>query len=246
MPSGVVILYHPVQARYRIETDDSLALSMPDGTTQNQTIVRTSYITLQESGDSPIDIRVSLDSVLLTQPDSVLQALVDSAVGATWTGLMTPWGRLEHLTADRPSLFVDQLEPLLHALFPVLPETGARPAMAWSDSVQIPFRALARFEATEVRRTDFVADGYIAVAVGPALQITSHGVYSVTGSGTWFGQNMTVDGEGQVEGTHAIALDGRLVEASMSDSATLDLALPDVGQSVPAQIRGRARLTLLP
>ncbi len=246
VPDRVVILYRPVEARYRIDTTDSLSLGMPDGTTQNQTIVRTSYVTLREAGSAPMNLRLSLDSVSLTQPDSALQALADSAVGAAWTGQMTRWGRLSGLTADRSSLMVEQLEPLLYTLFPVLPPEGARPGMTWQDSLEIPFRALARFDATEVRQSRFTAQGYLAVADAPALQIESQGDYAVTGSGNWFGQDMTVEGRGHVAGTHSVALDGRLVEASVADSASLTLTLPDVGQTVPAQIRGRARLTLLP
>lgn len=246
VPTSVVILYHPVEAHYRIHTEDSLSQDMPDGTTQATAIVRTSYITLIETDSLPMRIRVDLDSVTLASPDSALQALADSAAGASWTGRMTAWGRLENLTADRAALFADQLEPLVRTFFPVLPQQGARPGMHWSDSLDIPFRALARFDAVEVRQSRFEARGYLVAAGEPALQIDSDADYSVTGSGIWFGQNMTVQGQGHVSGTHAIALDGRLVAATMTDSASLTLTLPDVGQSVPARIRSRATLTLLP
>ena len=78
------------------------------------------------------------------------------------------------------------------------------------------------------------------------LVLQSTTTYRVEGTGTSYGQELTITGGGTATGTHRISNDGRLLEASVSDSVGMSITVPAVGQTVPTVATSRYSLRLLP
>src|SRR4029450_5688731 len=77
-----------------------------------------------------------LDSLRQKEGGTVSADSVLRAEGTTWTGTLTPQGRLGGLTADRGPGVADQVGASLGVLFPVLPAAGLQGATTWSDTAE--------------------------------------------------------------------------------------------------------------
>ena len=78
------------------------------------------------------------------------------------------------------------------------------------------------------------------------LLLQSSTSYHVEGSGTSFGQELSIQGDGTATGTHRLSAEGRLLEASVGDSVGMAISVPAVGQTVPTVVTSRYTLRLLP
>ena len=76
------VLYAPASARFRIDSRDSLAMEMPDGSFQRTVTVKAAFVTisLRPIGNE-LAAEISLDSLILDRPNPMVQPLVDSAQG---------------------------------------------------------------------------------------------------------------------------------------------------------------------
>jgi hypothetical protein len=232
------VVYGPIsQGRYRLDSRDSIAMEMPDGSFQRTVTVKASFLTLTlRPRGSDFAAEISLDSMILDRPNSMLQPLVDSAWGTRWQGIVRKTGRLDSLTASKPTVFGEQVRAMLQRLLPIVPDSGAEPGDRWQDRTTMPYQIMAGFEATEDRVADFRAGKWEDEGGRRVLVIQSTMNYTVTGSGSGFGQEIRFEGGGAAEGTHRLAASGILVQAQVTDSVRMTLTVPAIGQSVPAVV----------
>lgn len=232
------VVYGPVsQGRYRLDSRDSIAMEMPDGSFQRTVTVKIAFLTLTlRPRGSDFAAEIALDSLALDRPNAMLQPMVDSARGTRWQAIMRKTGRLDSVVASKPSVFGEQMRAMLQRLLPILPDSGAEPGDRWEDRATMPYQIMAGFEATEERVADFRAGKWEDDNGRRVLVIRSSMVYTATGSGSGFGQEIRFEGSGAAEGTHRIASSGILVEAEVTDSVKMTLTVPAVGQSVPAVV----------
>jgi hypothetical protein len=212
-------------------------MEMPDGSFQRTVTVKMAFLslTLRPRGRD-FSAEIALDSLALDRPNALLQPLVDSARGTHWQGLLRRTGRLDSLTASKPSVFGEQVRAMLQRLLPVVPDSGAGPGDRWQESDTMPYQIMAGFEATEERVAEFRAGKWEDEGGRRVLVIQSSMTYSVTGSGSGFGQEIRFEGSGVALGTHHIAPSGILIHAQVTDSVKMTLTVPAVGQSVPAVV----------
>lgn len=232
------VVYGPVsQGRYRLDSRDSIAMEMPDGSFQRTVTVKMAFLslTLRPRGRD-FTAEIGLDSLALDRPNAMLQPLVDSARGTRWQGILRRTGRLDSLTASKPSVFGEQVRAMLQRLLPIVPDSGAGPGDRWQERDTMPYQIMAGFEATEERVADFRAGKWEQANGRRVMVIQSSMNYTVTGSGSGFGQEIHFEGSGSAQGTHHIAPAGILIEARVSDSVRMTLTVPAVGQSVPAVV----------
>lgn len=230
------VVYGPVsQGRYRLDSRDSIAMEMPDGSFQRTVTVKMAFLslTLRPHGRD-FTAEIGLDSLALDRPNPMLQPLVDSARGTRWQGVLRRTGRFDSLTASKPSVFGEQVRAMLQRLLPIVPDSGAGPGDQWQEHDTMPYQIMAGFEATEERVADFRAGKWEERNGRKVLVIQSSMNYTVTGSGSGFGQEIHFEGSGAALGTHHIAPSGILVQAQVTDSVKMTLTVPAVGQSVPA------------
>lgn len=232
------VVYGPInQGRYRLDSRDSIAMEMPDGLFQRTVTVKSAFLTLtlRPRGDD-FTAEIALDSIVLDRPNQMLQPLVDSARGTTWQGIIRKTGRFDSVTASKASIFGEQVRAMLQRLLPIVPDSGAESGDRWQDRTTMPYQIMAGFEATEVRVADFRAGKWEDEGGKRVLVIQSTMDYTVTGSGSGFGQEIRFEGSGRAEGSHRIAPSGILVQAQVTDSVRMTLTVPAVGQSVPTVV----------
>ena len=245
--SGALV-YGPLSAgRYRLDSRDSIAMEMPDGSLQRTVTVKASYLTismLPRGEDFRVDIL--LDSIVLDRPNSMLQPLVDSARGTRWQGIVRKTGRMDSVLANRPAVFGEQVRAMLQRLLPIVPESGAGPGEHWQDQTSLPYQIMAGFEATESRVSNFRAGKWEDLNGTRVLPIESSMTFTVTGSGSGFGQEIRFEGAGGAEGVHRMTASGVMVQAAITDSVQLNLSVPAVGQTVPTTVVTSYSLRPLP
>lgn len=242
------VLYGAVsRARYALESRDSLAMEMPDGSFQRQLTEKTSYLTISLApAGAGFTVAIQLDSMKLTYADRLMQQLVDSAAGTSWQGTIEANGRVNSLEPSKPSVFGEQVRTSLRRLLPVLPSSGAKPGDQWTDSSTMALAIVAGMNVQEHRSTQYRAQKFDNQSGRRVLVVNSATTYQVQGSGTSYGQELTIAGTGTATGTHSVSVDGRLIEASVGDSVGMTITVPAVGQTVPTVVTSRYTLRLLP
>lgn len=240
--SAVLLQPHP-HARIVVQRVDTVSMELPAGS-QVQTFQRTAYITsvAERSGDE-YRMTFVLDSVI-AEPGSFLPPdSLAAAAGSRWTARLLPDGQLLDLTLDsargRPRTGVgDQTARTIEVLYPVLPPEGVRPGAVWNDSVNTDVET-SGFNVTErglVR--------YTATSAAGGLQVVGTGTLRQEGSGTQFGQELEMSGEGSRTITYRLDGNGRLLGARGTDGASLQIIVPAVGQTVPLTQNSRFDVTI--
>lgn len=241
-------MYGPVtQGRYRLDSRDSLAMEMPDGSFQRTVTVKSAFLTLSlRPRGNELAAEILLDSITLDRPNQMIQPLVDSAQGTVWHGVVRRTGRLDSLNPNKSSVLGEQVRAMLHRLLPILPDSGVEPGERWQNRDSMPYQIMAGFEATEQRTAEFQAGKWENSTGSRLLPIESVIDYTVTGSGSGFGQEIQFEGSGHSQGTHSLSTAGILVRAQVTDSVRMTLTVPAVGQSVPTVMLTSYSLTTIP
>jgi hypothetical protein len=235
------------RARYRIDSRDSLSMEMPDGSTQRTVTVKSAFLTWSARGAAnQLVLDVVLDSLMLDRPNAMLQPLIDSAQGTRWSGVIRQNGHIDSLVPNKPSVFGEQVRGMLTRLFPTLPDGGAEPGREWQDNSTIPYQIMAGFSASEERAAQYRAGKWEDIGGIRSLAIQSAIQYSVSGSGSGYGQEIKVDGGGEAQGTHHLSAEGHLLRAQVSDSVKLRLNIPAIGQTVPTSVHTVYSLATIP
>jgi hypothetical protein len=225
------------QVRYRLDSRDSIAMEMPDGSFQRTVTVKTTFLTLslRPRGEA-FSADILLDSMILDRANPILQPLVDSARGTRWQGVIQKTGRLDSIAASKASVFGEQVRAMLQRLIPIIPAEGAEAGQRWEDRTNMPYQIMAGFAAMEDRTAGFRAERWENEDGRRVLRIESSMNYTVSGSGSGFGQEIRFEGTGVAQGVHRMSASGVLTSAQVSDSVRMTLTVPAVGQSVPTVV----------
>jgi len=223
--------------RFEVARHDSLTLQYPSGS-QVQVLDRKAWVRLLLT--STDGITIVLDSLRASgglPPDS-LRALD----GLVWTGGLER-GRVGTLRPSRTAALAEQLAlPLVTDLLPALPASGVKSGSAWRDSTisaqRVVGAELPMTTITEYRVRD--ASGRRELEVLGASQLNAKG------SSAQFGQAIDIVASGTRQRTWRLAPTGQLAGAEGTDSLTLSLDVPSVGQTVPATQLGRFTATRMP
>lgn len=225
-------------SRIVVQRVDTVSMQLPAGS-QVQTFDRTAYLSAiaERSGDG-WSMTFVLDSVNAGAGSFLPPDSLEAATGTRWTAQLRPDGQLVDLAMDtvrgRPRSGVgDQTTRTIEVLFPVLPDEGARPGGAWSDSVETRI---------ETGGFDVIERGlvrYTAQDEGAGMRVTGEGAFRQEGSGTQFGQELAMSGEGRRTITYRLDGRGQLLGAEGTDSAELEIIVPAMGQTVPLSQKSR-------
>ena len=241
----LVRLRPPATTRYALYRRDSVAVQMATGEAQVQTVGRTTYLSITATGQGPeYGLTLAVDSIRLDEDAVFPQIMIDSAVGARWTGRLLPNGRLADLSTGNTSAVAQQLQGQFRLLFPVLPSAGVKDADTWTDTARTTIKAYT-FDATE----DAVAHYHASRADTSgrtALRIESARDGRIVGSTTKFGQSMTLAGTVGGTVTYQVGLDGVLLGAEGTETVDMTITFESVGQALPAAEIARFTLTSLP
>lgn len=235
----------PSTSYYAYYRRDSLVVEMPGGEGQTQTVGRTTFLKVTVTpGDTGSSVEVAVDSIRPDDDAVIPGALLDSTVGAKWTGRLGPNGRLTDVEGTASSLFADQLRGQLPLLFPMVPDGGPKPGSSWSDSITGPIRTTSAVSATEHAALSCKAAKYEAFRSAQALRVDCSRQSSFSGQGQQFGQDMTLSGTGRASLLYHLNNGGQIVGLEGQETNDLTITVLTVGQAVPA--RQEARFTLTP
>jgi hypothetical protein len=230
-------------ARIVVQRVDTVSMELPAGS-QVQTFERAAYITsIAERSGEEYRMTFVLDSVVAEAGSFLPPDSLTAAAGSRWTARLRPDGQLLDLTLDsvrgRPRTGVgDQTARTLEVLFPVLPAEGVRAGAAWSDSVS------TRIETGGFNVTERGLVRYTAADGAGGIQVVGTAALRQEGSGSQFGQELEMSGEGSRTITYRLDANGRLLGASGTDGAALQIIVPAVGQTVPLTQNSRFDVTI--
>ena len=239
---AVMLQPHP-DARIVVQRVDTISMELPAGS-QVQTFQRTAYISsvAERSGDE-YRMTFVLDSVVADSGSFMPPDSLAAAAGSRWTARLLPDGQLLDLTLDslrgRPRSGVgDQTARTIEVLYPVIPPEGVRAGAVWSDSVN------TRVETSGFNVHERGLVRYTASEGGGGLRVVGTGTLRQEGSGTQFGQELEMSGEGNRSITYRLDDNGQLLGASGTDAAMLEIIVPAVGQTVPLTQNSRFDVTV--
>jgi len=177
-----------------------------------------------------------LDSItqLAGLQSGILQSQLDSARGATFSGLLSPDGTLHSFAGSDSagSVARELADRFLSRFFPRIPADGAAPGSEWRDTVE------TRSRVSGADNSVLLFNHHQAVAWGlhrgeRALQITTQTDYTFHGSGVLVGQDFMLEGEGRRHATHFLAEDGRPLGSYAADTSEAEASLTAAGIVIP-------------
>ncbi len=221
-----------------LERRDSITLTLATGARQTQIQGQRARFSIELAGER---LRIRLDSLTIT-PSGGPGAR--EAIGTEWTALLRS-GAVGLLAPSRRSPVVDDLTPMLHSLFPTLPQGGVRPGTAWVDTSS-GRRQVQAFEAQDRRTSDWKASPRTNRNGTTVQPITATEQFEQMGEANPGGQRMMMTAQGARSSTYYITIDGHMQEVVHRDSVAMLITIPARQQTIPTMQRIRTIVRFLP
>ncbi|MEO8030720.1 MAG: hypothetical protein ABJC74_06840 [Gemmatimonadota bacterium] len=232
-------------AHYALARVDSLTVVMA-GADQGQVLDRTMFLTVTSApAQAGRTITILIDSLQTREAGLVSPFALDSLRGVQWTGTLGLNGRMSALTASQPTLLGAPLSGQFRLLFPLLPADGARPGATWTDSTSDTIQVSA-FGGRDRAQLSYRANDAERAVGQPVLPISVVRLSTIAGATEQNGQTISLSGSDSTQVMYRISAAGKLMAADGSSSADMSIAIPSVGQTLPARARANFSLTRLP
>jgi len=222
-----------------VERDDSIILTLPSGDRQLQQFHRSAVFTLVIARDGTVSLR--LDSLKVLPRDDSAGAV---PLLAAWTGRADD-PRVNALRVSAGGELADELTAIVRNLLPRFPVAGAHAQTTWTDSADGTVR-VDIFTANERRTATWTVGTASRDATGTSLPVRVREDYEQIGSGSQGRGRITMTSQGSRSGIYYSTVDGRLMSARLTDSATMLISLPDTRQVVPTVRFGRSSVRFIP
>lgn len=227
------------QSRVLLEQRDSLVLTLPNGSKQVQRLGRQARFSLTVANGN---FTVRLDSLRLAPASEEVSR---EAVGATWTGKLGAFGRLEALSASKGGILVEELTTVVAALLPTLPRGGASAGEVWADTTKRTIR-VEIFRADDRRIARWRANTATEIQGLRLVPVQLREEFEQIGRGVSSGREMNMTAQGSRTGTYFMTLDGRVERAVLVDSITKLITIPSSRQSIPTMQFSRTQINYTP
>ena len=227
------------QSRVLLEQRDSLVLTLPNGSKQVQRLGRQARFSLTVANGN---FTVRLDSLRLAPASDEVSR---EAVGATWTGKLGAFGRLEALSASKGGILVEELTTVVAALLPTLPRGGASAGEVWADTTKRTIR-VEIFRAEDRRIARWRANTATEIQGLRLVPVQLREEFEQIGRGVSSGREMNMTAQGSRTGTYFMTLDGRVERAVLVDSITKLITIPSSRQSIPTMQFSRTQINYTP
>lgn len=227
------------QSRVLLEQRDSLVLTLPNGSKQVQRLGRQARFSLTVANGN---FTVRLDSLRLAPASEEVSR---EAVGATWTGKLGAFGRLEALSASKGGMLVEELTTVVAALLPTLPRGGASAGEVWADTTKRTIR-VEIFRAEDRRIARWRANTATEIQGLRLVPVQLREEFEQIGRGVSSGREMNMTAQGSRTGAYFMTLDGRVERAVLVDSITKLITIPSTRQSIPTMQYSRTQINYTP
>jgi len=239
------VTYAPQTARYHAAQHRHVVQEL-SGTPRTSDVVSHLWISSTITrGDSGLHAALVIDSLQITSTAIPMPPNLDAIKGATFTGTMEPTGALRDFTGpDWPPL-VTQLAAGFRTFYPRIPAAGAVADTEWSDSTSMPLNANG-VTGTVTSSNAHRATGWAQYAGQRALAIETVAHYTLKGTGSPGGQDLSLEGSGIRRSTQYLSASGVYLGAIGTDSLSYTLALMQSGMSIPGTQESADTLTMIP
>jgi hypothetical protein len=233
-------LYRPFEARYRVASQNHTEQEF-GGQVNAYDLALAYFVTAAatEAGDA-LHVSFTLDSVVSGSPlpPGVSAADFQSAVGATFSGTLSPTGEISDFQASEGTgQFLQQLTTSLPRFFARVPSGGAHPGQTWSDSSEVSAPS-GGLDMQITTTTDYSASQWGMHDGVEALDVTAVSRYTISGGGVQGGAEITVDGTGTSHARLVLGADGRMLGQTSADTANFTATVIAMGAIIPVtQIR---------
>ncbi|HET7023876.1 MAG TPA: hypothetical protein VFI39_01570 [Gemmatimonadales bacterium] len=226
--------------RYRVDTTNTAELDLTalGGQIQHQGAKLSSFYTVALT-DSAIGkaLRATLDSVQVDTDSSSSPppaAMADSARGATATAFLSAGGVLSNLAVATENPLAQQLLPLFQNFYPRMKST-AKVGDKWTDTLDystpqgtagdVHTKVVANWVVTAEEQHDGVKTRKVQSAYSWARNGTMNGAQG----------KVSLDGTATGAATYWVAVDGRMVGATMNENAAMTITVEQAPAPIPVK-----------
>lgn len=187
----------------------------------------------------------TVDSITSTSTAPGNDAAVAAARGRSIRSVFTPLGRPVSMTIpDSTNPVMVQLGEQFRDFFPPLPATIAA-GQTWIDTVTGNNNlGEIQVSTTAVRQHRVV--GWEGAGTTRAIRIQTTGSYTLTGTGSTQGQELTLAGTGATTAERLVSGTGAYLSSTSTDSSSITVTVVSMGLEIPVRSTRRSTLTRLP
>ncbi len=240
------IRYAPQTVRYHAAHHRHVVQEL-SGSPRTSDIVSQLWIssTITQS-DSGLHATLVLDSLHISSSTVPTPPNLAAVNGATFSGTLEPTGVLSGFTApDSASPLVTQLSSGFRTFYPRIPAEGAAEGTAWSDSTSTPLDANG-VTGTIASANTHRATGWVQYAGQRALAVETVAHYTLKGTGSPGGQDLSLDGTGTRRSTQYLSVAGIYLGAIGTDSLSYSVELMQSGVTIPSTQQSTDTLEMIP
>lgn len=186
-------------------------------------------------------MHVVLDSMVTDSGSPIPPAVLDSAKGTSFHGVVSPTGRISNFKAKKPGLAAAQLQGVLAEFYP-LTRAGAKVGDGWTDTTEttndvtggsVRTRRVTNYTAaaTEMR------DGTKSLKIDAAFSASLNGTQKTPGGPA------KIEGTGSGSGSYYVGTDGRYLGGMTAQTSSLSVSGAFAPAPIPISIKQTTTIT---
>ena len=218
------------------------------GMAQSSTSSTAQFISMELApGAQGLGVTFVIDSVLVLPADSgapasPMQAQVqmqaqDAAKalkGRRLTGTVTPLGRVQTLAvADTVVPNAQQLANGFKAFLVPFPNASIKSGMTWTDTTTNEFKNMSGIDGTTKSIVTYTVVGDTTVGGQKAWKVEQKGTLTMTGAGAAQGTDVSLSGDGTVQGTVVVGQNGVYLGGDVEQTQSLKVEVPAASMTIP-------------
>lgn len=225
-----------VKMRYRIDQtiEQAVDASAIGGGQQEQRFTVSTFLSVTLTDTAGGKVLSAVVDSMRADSAPVPKAVLDSARGTPFHGLLDSTGHVTGVTALRDTPLAPQLTDVISRLYPGL-RAGLKVGDGWTDTTTTSSPA-AGGSMTVSRITTYKATATENRREGKAVKVETAVTSSVTGTQQMPGGPAQIEGTGSGTGAHYVASDGRYLGGGYSLTTKLTLAGAFASQPLPVTL----------
>ncbi len=162
--------------------------------------------------------------------------------GKRVTGTMSPQGRVATAQASDSAPSSEQMLSSARGFLPKLPDGGLKAGASWNDSTTSRFNNNGVEGTTTVVSSHSVV-GDTTISGQPAWKIAQKGTVRMVGSGVSQGAEISLDGNGTVEGHSFVSKSGVYLGGDQQLKQNMTISVPAAGMKIPMEQNVTTKVT---
>ncbi|HTC22736.1 MAG TPA: hypothetical protein VK688_00150 [Gemmatimonadales bacterium] len=234
--AGAVGTAPTVKMRYRVDQtiEQAVDASAIGGGQQQQHFSVSTFLSVTLTDTTGGKVVSAVVDSMRADSAPVPKAVLDSARGTPFHGLLDAAGRVSEVKALRDTPLAPQLTDVITRLYPGL-RAGLKVGDGWTDTTQSSSPASGG-SMTISRITSYKATGTEDRREGKALKVETAFTSNVSGTQQTPGGPAQIEGSGSGTGAHYVGSDGRYLGGGYSVTTKLTLAGAFAPQPLPVTV----------